>query len=77
MSNSVKVDKLPPMLTIKLHSKWVAVDAYIWRSWTGLRRIDQAEHHGPTYLLGTNKLGSPKQARECLCCYNSQQQKSH
>lgn len=42
------------LLEIKLsHGKWVKVDRYIFRSWTGERRRDGVAYNGPVFMLGT------------------------
>jgi hypothetical protein len=37
-------------------SEWVKVTEYIFRSWTGQRRINGVEYHGPCYYLGTDEI---------------------
>jgi hypothetical protein len=45
-------------MEIMVNGYWVAVTEYIFRSWTGKRRIDGVEHDGPVYVLGTNELSA-------------------
>ena len=59
-------------LEIKVNRHWSQVDQHIFRSWTGLRRKNGRDFHGLVYLLGTNRLGSPQQARECQHCQDMQ-----
>lgn len=40
------------ILEICVNDKWVKVSWYIFRSWSGLRRIDGLPYYGPTCLLG-------------------------
>jgi hypothetical protein len=41
---------------IQCYKEWVEVTEYIFRSWTGARRIDGVDHTGPVYRLGTDWL---------------------
>lgn len=36
--------------------RWIEVSEWIFRSWTGERRIDGKEHSGDVFLLGTDKV---------------------
>ena len=40
-------------LEIKVYDRWVEVDWYIFRSWSGGRRMDGQTYIGPTALLGS------------------------
>lgn len=37
-------------------SRWVKTSTYIFRSWTGKRRIDGENYNGPVYVLGTEEV---------------------
>lgn len=54
-----------PLLEVKTGGIWVATSEDIFRSWTGPRRINGDEHHGPIYALGTQTLYTG--ARICAC----------
>lgn len=41
---------------ILLHNTWHQTTAYIFRSWTGARRIDGENYNGPVYVLGTKEV---------------------
>lgn len=43
----------------------LAVDDALWRSWTGIRFLNGEEHHGPVYVMGTQKLYEG--IRTCIC----------
>lgn len=38
---------------IRLYGRWRKVTAYIFRSWSGERRLDLNMYQGPVYYLGT------------------------
>lgn len=40
------------MLEIKVNSRWVTVTWYIFRSWTGPRKLDGMPYYGPAVELG-------------------------
>lgn len=48
-----------PVLEIKIHGIWHKVSPYIFRSWSGARRIDDKEVEGPVYFLGSNEVSRP------------------
>lgn len=49
---------------IDFNGKWMLADEDIFRSWTGLRRINGADHHGSvSYVEGGLYTG----ARSCGC----------
>lgn len=43
-------------LEIQIRSDWVKVTASMFRSWTGGRRRNGQEYHGPVFYLHTNKV---------------------
>jgi hypothetical protein len=43
-------------LDVDGRGNYVTVSAYIFRSWTGPRRLDGADYRGPVYLLGEEKV---------------------
>ncbi|NBT36075.1 MAG: hypothetical protein EBT03_11180 [Betaproteobacteria bacterium] len=58
----------PPLLEIEANRQWVEVDEGTWRSWTGRRMVNGAEHHGPVFLLGAPEGAPPYTgARSCSC----------
>lgn len=53
---------------VKLKDDWVETTESIFRSWTGLRRINGEDHHGPIYNFGTDEaLGPYTGNRACGC----------
>jgi len=46
-------------------TEWYPADEDTWRSWTGLRRRDGEEHHGPIYVRGTTSVWDGR--RDCAC----------
>ena len=54
-----------PLLEVKTGGIWVATSEEIFRAWTGQRRINGDEHHGPVYSLGTEIMYTG--ARVCAC----------
>lgn len=54
-----------PLMEVYVNSAWVATDEEIFKSWTGPRRINGDEHHGPVYALGTTTVYTG--ARICAC----------
>ena len=69
--NQILVDKKPTddvatddVREIDFHGKWILAEEDIFRSWTGLRRINGSDHHGPVqYMEGGLYTGS----RVCGC----------
>jgi len=52
------------LLEVKMGTTWVLVESDIFGSWTGLRRVNGVEHHGPvTYIEG----GLYRGTRVCGC----------
>lgn len=52
------------VLEVKMGSTWVLVESDIFDSWTGLRKINGEDYHGPvSYLEG----GVYRGARVCGC----------
>ena len=43
-------------LEIHVNSAWVEVTEWIFRSWTGGRRIDGVPYHGPVFYLGKDDV---------------------
>lgn len=53
-----------PVLEIELSGQWVLVDSELFGSWTGFRRLNGSDHHGPVnYIEGGLYRGS----RSCSC----------
>lgn len=64
-------DIRPPVLEIKLDRMWIEVDEETWRSWTGLRRVNGTDHHGPVYSFLTPEGAPPftgKRVCGCAAC---------
>ncbi len=48
--------------------EWVEVTEAIFRSWTGLRRVDGEEYHGPIYNFGAHGDSTIYSGtRACFC----------
>lgn len=41
---------------VSIRGRWAKTSAYIFRSWSGPRRIDGENYNGPVYLLGTEEV---------------------
>jgi len=53
---------------VRLNEDWVETTESIFRSWTGLRRINGEDHHGPVYNFGTsNEVVPYTGSRSCGC----------
>lgn len=56
------------ILQVKHESSWIEVTEEVFRSWTGLRRINGDDHHGPIYGFGTLDDSIPYTgSRACGC----------
>ena len=42
-------------LELQVNGGWIEVDPYIFRSWTGPRRINGEDYDGPVFYLGSSK----------------------
>lgn len=51
--------------TLHGYTEWLTSDEDTWRSWTGLRKRDGEDHHGPIYVAGTERVWDGK--RDCAC----------
>lgn len=53
---------------VKYGEDWIETTETIFRSWTGLRRINGDDHHGPVYNFGTDESIAPYTGiRTCGC----------
>jgi hypothetical protein len=41
---------------VSIRGRWHKTSAYMFRSWTGSRRIDGENYNGPVYFLGTEEV---------------------
>lgn len=41
---------------IKLREQWLSVTQWVFRSWTGPRRLDGEDFEGPVYYLGSTEV---------------------
>lgn len=57
---------MPPTYEVWIDDQWFRVSDWIWRSWTGRRRFEGVDVHGPVFTLGTNDIGT-KSIRVCDC----------
>lgn len=39
--------------------RWIEVSEYIFRSWSGPRKLMGGLYHAPVYFLGSNKVAIP------------------
>lgn len=53
-----RVSVLREKLEIKVGSAWAEVDEWIFRSWSGSRRVNGEDFSGPVYFLGSDKVAS-------------------
>lgn len=53
---------------VKYGEDWIETTEAIFRSWTGLRRVNGDDHHGPVYNFGTDDKIIPYTGnRTCGC----------
>ena len=53
---------------VQCSSEWIEVTEAIFRSWTGLRRVNGEDHHGPVYKFGVAGESKPYTgSRSCGC----------
>jgi hypothetical protein len=43
---------------VKVNGRWCKTSAYIFRSWTGPRRLDGKDYNGPIFILGSEEVHS-------------------
>lgn len=56
------------ILQVKIDDDWVEVKEEVFRSWTGHRRINGEDFHGPVYTFGSTIDSIPFTGRrECGC----------
>jgi len=53
------------LATLRGRTEWLATDEATWTSWTGLRRRDGEDHHGPVLLAESSAAYAGP--RECAC----------
>lgn len=56
---------------VKYGEDWIETTESIFRSWTGLRRINGDDHHGPVYNFGAEAPITPYTGNRtcgCLTC---------
>lgn len=59
------------VLQVMIENEWVEVTETVFRSWTGFRRINGEDHHGPVYGFESPHDSSPfdgKRACGCNTC---------
>lgn len=60
---------IDPILEVQVNGSWVATDKDIWDAWTGLRRINGEEHHGPVHpITRPEKIWSGSRVCPCKTC---------
>jgi len=52
---------------IRVGGEWLTVNKTAWLSWTGHRKLNGREYHGPIFYFGTTRLVTDRQARACPC----------
>ena len=60
-----------PVLEVELNGAWVLVDRGLFSSWTGLRRINGEDHHGPVAYLGEDKEYRGHRVCPCPTCQST------
>ena len=60
-----------PLLEVKVNKSWVETTEDVFRSWTGLRRVNGEEHHGDVFPLGSDKLYTGARVCPCRTCQGS------
>jgi hypothetical protein len=58
-----------PVLEIRSGDRWFAVTKSLWDSWTGLRRMNGTDHHGPVVYIDSPVSGAVayRGKRTCGC----------
>lgn len=51
------------ILEAKVNGEWVAVSWWIFRSWTGGRRVNGRAFHGRAFYLGQTAVARPSRHR--------------
>jgi hypothetical protein len=53
---------------VRCEDEWIEATHSIFRSWTGFRRINGEEYHGPVYEVGSRESDEPYTGyRACGC----------
>ena len=60
-----------PLMEVQVNAAWVVTDEEIFKSWTGPRRINGDEYHGPVYALGTSTVYTGARVCACSTCQSS------
>jgi len=53
---------------VEFEDSYMDVDESIFTSWTGARRLDGSNYHGPIYNMGTSTLYTGPRACSCSIC---------
>jgi hypothetical protein len=53
---------------IFINNRWVKVNFYIFRSWTGPRSMNSKVYQGPRFILGTDDVIEDGHVLNDLCC---------
>jgi hypothetical protein len=57
-----------PILEVQANANWVETSEDVFRAWTGGRRINGEEHHGPVYAFGTDTVYTGGRVCGCRTC---------
>lgn len=58
-----------PILEIEAAGIWIPTDQGIWESWTGLRKINGEDHHGPVVpVLHPDRIYTGHRVCPCRTC---------
>ena len=50
---------------------WIEVKESVWKSWTGHRRLNGEDYHGPVYNLDTDVVYNGARACGCSTCQSN------
>lgn len=60
-----------PIMEVFVNSSWVETTEGVFKSWTGPRRINGEEHHGPIYAFGTETVYTGARVCSCRMCQST------
>lgn len=60
---------IDPILEIRFGEAWVPADKDIWEAWTGLRRINGEDYHGPVHpVTHPDRIWTGSRVCPCKTC---------
>ena len=56
MVAKARIEPPEALYEVQNGNRWLTTTEYLFRSWTGERRIDGKPYHGPVYFLGSDRI---------------------